>query len=178
MKIYRGRRMVDLFSLYMCSPSYNTIRRENRKDIHFVLGEHQEIFKCVTEIYVKVKIAHIISSAILMILLEDETKVKARATWEPKYDTLARFCRSKVDHVCNTKFKSVVGVGEEGYNTIVDCFRNNKLERYAQVVIVNPLRDKLPRLVLVVCATYNCFDSKWVRGQWHVIDKLWAEECL
>ena len=131
--------MVDLFSLYMCSPSYNTVRRKNRKGIHFVPREHWEIFKCVAEIYMKVKIAHIISSAILVILLEDETKVKAHTTWEPWYNMLAGFCSSKVDHVYNTRFKPVVGVGEEGYKPIVDCFRNNKLEGYARVVIVNPI---------------------------------------
>jgi hypothetical protein len=33
MKIYGGRRMCDLFTLNFAAPSFNTIRRENRKGV-------------------------------------------------------------------------------------------------------------------------------------------------
>lgn len=40
MKIYGGRRMVDLYSLYMYGLSYGTIKKDNKNGVHFVLGEH------------------------------------------------------------------------------------------------------------------------------------------
>lgn len=40
-----------------------------------------------------------------------------------------------------------------------------------------PMHDKLPRLVLVVCTTCNCYNAEWVRKQWNTIDALWASDC-
>ena len=88
------------------------------------------------------------------------------------------FCRPCVHHVCISKFKTVVGFGEEGYNQILNSFRNNKKGGFARVIIVNPLHDKMPKLVLVACCNCNCFDSAWVERQWGLIDVLWAKKCL
>ena len=43
--------------------------------------------------------------------------------------------------------------------------------------MVSPLHDKLPRLVLCVSCTCNCFNSQWVKDQWDRIDKLWDKHC-
>jgi len=104
-----------------------------------------------------------VTGPVPMILSKDETKVKGRVSWEAKWDTLVGFCGAKVDHVCFTKFKPVVGDGEEGYNKVLDAFWTNKVGGFARVIVVNPLHDKLPRLVLDVCCTCNCFDFAWVR---------------
>jgi hypothetical protein len=163
MKMYGGRRMVDLYSLNMYGPSYDTIKRENKKRVHFVPGEHRDIFRCVADIFRRAMVAHDIFGPVPVILSEDETKMKAKATWEAKYDTLASFYGPKDDPTCSSRFKLVVGTGESGYNAIMDAFTNNKLSGFARIVVVNPLHKDLPRLVLVVCATCNCFDAKWVR---------------
>jgi hypothetical protein len=47
----------------------------------------------------------------------------------------------------------VVGVGDEGYNMIVDSFRSDKMDTFARVIVVNPLHVKLPRLVLSLSCT-------------------------
>jgi hypothetical protein len=80
MKMYGGRRMVDLYSLNMYGPSYNTVKRENKKDVHFVPGEHRDIFCCVADIYRRAMVPHNVSGPVPVILSEDEMKVKARAT--------------------------------------------------------------------------------------------------
>jgi hypothetical protein len=46
---------------------------------------------------------------------------------------------------------------------IVDSFRSDKMGTFARVIVVNPLHVKLPRLVLSLSCTYNCFDSEWVK---------------
>jgi len=66
-----------------------------------------------------------------------------------------------------------VGNVEEGYNKILEIFRSNKVGGFARVIMVSPLHDKLPRLVLYVSCTCNCFDSQWIRDQWTKIDHLW-----
>jgi hypothetical protein len=45
--IYGGRRMCDLFALNFVGPSYCTVKRENKKSVQFISGEHIEIFKCI-----------------------------------------------------------------------------------------------------------------------------------
>jgi hypothetical protein len=49
------------------------------------------------------------------------------------------------------------------YCQMVDLFTTNIKGSFARVVVVNPLHDKLPRLVLVACCTCNCFKSAWVK---------------
>jgi hypothetical protein len=104
-------------------------------------------------------LVHGITGQVPVILAKDETKVKSRVFWEAKWDTLAGFCGPKLNHVCISNYKPVVGTSELGYNKIVDSFRTDKIGGFARIVVVNPLHDKLPRLVLVVCCTCNCFDA-------------------
>jgi len=163
MKVYGGRRMCDLFALNFAGPTYSTIKEDLKKGVQFVPGEHSEMFGAVARIYADAKIAHNIIGSVPVILAEDETKVKGRMSWEAKWDTLAGFCGPKANHVCITTYKPICGVGEDGYNKIVESFRDDQVGSFARVIIVNPLHDKLPRLVLVVCCTCNCFDSAWVR---------------
>lgn len=78
MKVYGGRRMCDLFALNYSGLSYSTIKRDNKKGIQHVSGEHGEIFAAVAEIYKDAKAAHEITGPIRVILAEDETKVRSR----------------------------------------------------------------------------------------------------
>ena len=87
------------------------------------------------------------------------------------------FCGPKDNHSCVSNYKPTIGVGEVGYNKMVDSFRLDKVGGFARVIVVNPLHPKLPRLVLVACCTCGCFDSSWVREQWKRIDNLWTEHC-
>ena len=178
MKVYGGRRMVDMFPLNYSGASYRQVKREGGKGVQFLPGEHSQIFAAVAQIYRDAKLAHNILGPVPILLAEDETKVKGRVTWESKWDTLAGFCGPSENHVCVSGFRPIVGSGEEGYRKLLESFSNNKKGSFARVVVVNPLHELLPRLVLVVCCTCNCFNSDWVRGQWDIIDKLWEQECL
>ena len=61
---------------------------------------------------------------------------------------------------------------------MLESFSSNRRGSFARVVVVNPLHDKLPWLVLVACCTCNCFNSGWVKNQWEVIDRMWEKSCL
>ena len=50
-KIYRGKRMCDLFLLNFAAPSYNTMKHENKKGVQFKAGEHAILFQYITCIY-------------------------------------------------------------------------------------------------------------------------------
>ena len=84
MRIYGGRHLCDLFALNFVGPSFDSIRRESRKGVMFVSGEHVDIFKSVASIYMDAKAAHGISGLVLVIFVEDETKVRRWVSWEAK----------------------------------------------------------------------------------------------
>jgi hypothetical protein len=60
---------------------------------------------------------------------------------------------------------------------IVDTFRTNKMGLFTHIIVVNPLHANLPRLVLALSCTCNCFNATWMRIQWNAIDSLWALYC-
>ena len=177
MRIYGGRRMCDLFALNFGGPSYDCTKRENKKGVQFIAGEHSVLFAAVAEIYREAKVTHGVEGPVPVILAEDETKVRSRITWDARSDGLVGFCGEKDSHVCKSSFKPTVGNGEDGYSCIVDSFRLNDKGSFARVIMVNPLHDKLPRLVLAVSCTCNRFNSDWVRNQWSSIDVLWQDIC-
>ena len=146
--------------------------------MQFSLGELKEIFIVVAAIYKDAKSTLNIVGPVLVSLVEDETKVKDRVGWKSKWDTLAGFYGPKDDYVCVTLFKPEVGSGKDGYNKILETFRYSQIGGFGRVIVVNPLLDKLPHLVLTVCCTCNYFDAKRVRHQWNVIDSSWVKECL
>ena len=87
--------MCDLFSFNYSGPSYSTIKRDNKKGIQHVAGEYGDIFASVANIYKDAKMAHGITGPVLVILVEDETKVRSRVAYEQRFDNLSGFCGSK-----------------------------------------------------------------------------------
>jgi hypothetical protein len=76
-----------------------------------------------------------------------------------RWDTFEGFCGPKEDHISVSDYKVVVGMGDFGYDNIVDGFRTNRVGAFARIIMVNPLHYSLPRLVLVITCTCNCFDA-------------------
>jgi hypothetical protein len=61
--------------------------------------------------YKDTKVGHNINGHVLVILGEDDIKVKSKIAWDSKDDNLTSFCTSvKVDHSC------VVGIEKVSYN--------------------------------------------------------------
>ena len=66
----------------------------------------------MVDIYHRAMVAHDKFGFVPVILSEDETKVKAMATWKAKYDTLVGFYGPKDDHTYDSCFKPIVGTSE------------------------------------------------------------------
>lgn len=70
--------------------------------------------------YKDTKVGHNISGHVLVVLGEDDIKVKSKIAWDSKDNNLTSFCTSvKVDRSC------VVGIEEVHYNKVLDVFTNN-----------------------------------------------------
>jgi len=74
-------------------------------------------------------------------------------------------CGPIESHACITDYKLTIEVCEVGYNKMVDSFRMDTVGGFARVIVVSPLHEKFPQLVLVACYTCNCFYSSWIRVQ-------------
>jgi hypothetical protein len=85
---------------------------------------------------------------ILVILAEDETKVRSHVAWKYMLDALTGFCGHKENHEYISIYRVHVGFGEVGYNRIMDAFTSDKVSIFARVIMVCLLHSKLPRLVL------------------------------
>lgn len=149
MKVYGGLHMCNLFRLNFVKPSYKMIKQANKTSVQYVPSEHVTILKCVEKITTGEKV-HNIGGLVLFILVEDETKVRSKIAWGSRGDHLTNFCGPKVDHCCMTNFNLVVGIGKVEYKKILKVFTNYTIASFARVIIVNPLHDKLSKLVLVV----------------------------
>lgn len=110
-------------ALFFAKPSCSTIKRKLKKVEHHISGLHNEIFVAVAGIYKDTKEVHGINGLDLIILVEDETKIKGRVVWESKWDTLIGFYGPFDNDVCVFGFKPVVGSGQSGYKNIVDAFQ-------------------------------------------------------
>ncbi|KAL2621885.1 hypothetical protein R1flu_002090 [Riccia fluitans] len=99
------------------------------------------------------------------------------AKWEARCDTLIGFCGDKDNHVCKMDLEVEVGSGESGYSKIVESFEQKIQGSYAQVVIVNPLHEKLPRLIVYASVTCNLFTGSWVRDHWKGLKHRWDKCC-
>ncbi|KAL2609573.1 hypothetical protein R1flu_028146 [Riccia fluitans] len=97
--------------------------------------------------------------------------------WEARRDTLIGFCGDKDNHVCKMGLEVEVGSGESGYSKIVESFEQKIQGSYARVVIVNPLHEKLPRLIVYAFVTCNSFTASWVQDHWKGLKQRWDKCC-
>lgn len=79
-------------------------------------GSTLKFFSSIASIYIDTKAMHGIFGPIPIILVEDETKVQGRVSWEAKSHTMLGFCGPKESHTCTTNYRPHVGDGDVGYN--------------------------------------------------------------
>ncbi|KAL2622804.1 hypothetical protein R1flu_003009 [Riccia fluitans] len=120
---------------------------------------------------------HGITRDVALILAKDETWVKPTVRWEARRDMLIGFCGDKDNHVCKMGLEVEVGFGESGYSKIVESFEQKIQGSYARVVIVNPLHEKLPRLIVYASITCNSFTASWGRDHWKGLKQRWDKCC-
>ncbi|KAL3678263.1 hypothetical protein R1sor_021219 [Riccia sorocarpa] len=153
------------------------VTRVRSKFVPFLLGVQKQNFKEVARILGACKAQHGITGDVQVMLAEDETRIKPRVRWESRRDSLIGFCGEKDPHTCSLGTELQVGSGEQGYNRIVESFQRNVIGAYARVIIVNPLHEKLPRLVICATVTCNSFTAAWVRDHWDMMKTEWDESC-
>ncbi|KAL2612447.1 hypothetical protein R1flu_024139 [Riccia fluitans] len=169
-ELFRLKRRVCTLMSRTCKVAQIAGESAKRKDIDYNFEE-------VAKILTAAKALHGITGGVAVILAKDETWVKPTVRWEARRDTLIGFCGDKDNHVCKMGLEVEVGSGESGYSKIVESFEQKIQGLYARVVIVNPLHEKLPRLIVYASITCNSFTASWVRDHWKGLKQRWDKYC-
>ena len=107
---------------------------------------------------------------------EDETAIEPIIVYHQETDELLGFCGKLTDnpkeHQCLVDFHLYVGDDDDSYNRIVNAFNEYKIGKNARVILLNPLHKFLPRIVICLMPTCNCFTHHAVYRQWQAIEKL------
>ncbi|KAL3677703.1 hypothetical protein R1sor_020659 [Riccia sorocarpa] len=164
-KLRAGPQVANFLTKNLCGPSLETIRREQKKGFLYVAGESKQQFRHIGETYARLKAKLGIVGPVPFIIAEDETSVKKMIRWVAQTDSLMGFCGRKEDtegepttvskngrkdgHTCVHDFSVLVGDGEEGYNIIVDTFKDCVKSNYARILMANLLHSSLPALLIL-----------------------------
>ena len=90
---------------------------------------------------------------------EDETGIIKKPTYDGKTDGVLDYCGSNGRKECLEHYVFTICDDEDAYNWLLENMGSSKVENYARVIMINPLYEKLPRTVLRLQATCNCFSS-------------------
>ncbi|KAL2641549.1 hypothetical protein R1flu_009136 [Riccia fluitans] len=164
-------------SMNLLTPSLRTVKRNRSTFIPFLHGLKDSNFEEVAKILMAAKALHGIIGDVAVIQAEDKSRVKPTIRWEASRDTLFGFCGDKHNHVCKMGLEVEVGSGESDYSKIVESFEQKIQGLYARVVIVNPLHEKLPRLIVYASITCNSFIASWIRDHWKGLKQRWDKCC-
>ena len=176
MLMWGGPRLASFVALNIGGPEIHSIfrwRTENTKPYEANLNESN--FAYIRSMIMQIKAKKNIP-CVPVLLAEDETAIVRTVHYSADRDILLGFCGpDRPGHQCQDDCFIPVGDGEDGYNNIVDAFRDMKIGTHARAVIINPIHPDLPKFPILLHATCNRFDSDFVKDQWDRIDVLYRE---
>ena len=109
------------------------------------------------------------------LVAEDETAIKPRTSYDERLDCVWRFCGLGKDHKCSSTHLIHVGNDDHAYGKLLESMKNSRIASYARVMMMNPLHERLPRIVLHLQPPCNCFTAADVLEQWSMYDELCRE---
>jgi hypothetical protein len=180
-RIVGGPRTARLLASNTCGPSDTTQKRAKRKNrFNFVPGPpSKQVFEHLAHMYGQIKSSVGVSGNVLVQTAEDETVIIGQVQWDSKTDQGWGWCGQKQDnHVCDPSFVHVVGDDDQAYERLVQAYRDNKIAGFARVIMINPLHQKIPPLVVLLQATCNTFTHEMVLQQWNEIKALYDQYLL
>ena len=111
--------------------------------------------------------------AVPYLIAEDETAIKQCASYDQRLDSVWGFYGADDDnHKCSNTYLIRIGDGENAYKNLIEAMKRSRIASYARVLMINPLHERLPRSVLHLQPTYNCFTANDVEEQWSFYDYL------
>ncbi|CAG2248063.1 unnamed protein product [Mytilus edulis] len=130
-----------------------------------VQGPHGKRYKSSTR--------KIFEALLIMGAAEDETAIVGTVMYHQDRDELLGFCGPKDNHKCMENNHIKVGNDRDAYDRLVNAFDKNIIGKYARVILLNPLHEKIPHLVALLMPTCNRFTHHTVYHQWQKVQNLY-----
>ena len=124
-----------------------------------------------------IKQARKIAGPVLVQTAEDETAIIPKVEWNRAKDQCWGWCGKQMEadgkHKCDRSFAHVVGDDSKAYDRLCEAFSSNKVAGHARVIMLNPVHEDIPALVVLLQATCNTFTHFDVQQQWREIRDLY-----
>ena len=181
LQVYGGPRSLRLFSQNAEGVSVRQVQRM-KADLmhHFNPGTDEEAIKYVASVY-KDRVAALglpRGEVVLVETAEDETGILADLVYDGRRDAVLGSCGKSGDgHKCDFSHMTVLGSDGAGGVGSVAAKVDSECDDYvraghARLVILNPLHDQLPRMVISFSPTCNKFTAADVGAQWDDLQPL------
>ena len=180
LKIKYGQNCSAWLAANTLGPSARTIRRflPSARHQHGYADTLAVVLGAKEMYQTKMKNLNLEAGSVACYLAEDETKIRAEASYDEKTDTIVGFCGkrgcAKGEHECTLDGHCHIGAGgAEGYKRIVDAMTNGMIGEYGRCIMLCPLHRDLPALVVLVAPTCNRFTADgYVSPQWKAVSKI------
>ena len=199
-RLVGGEQVYNLLARNLNLPHERNVRKDISKHaIDFGEGMREENFIAIAEMYTEIMtLKGIPFGSVPTMMAEDETAVIAGVYWDAVHDVLVGLCgllcKKKCTGVtqcrdvrkCNdthecTADKQVhllVGCDDLSYENMWQFAELNRVSTYLRLVLINPLRDGVPRLPCLMvgtCLTFTC--DGYLLPQWAILEK-WYDKHL
>ena len=174
--IMGGAKICDLLADNLGGPNSETIKLWTKKNsFEYDFSNFKKTVEFIVSLYKSCKIRIQESRKVPYLKAEDETAIEARLTYDEKLDCVWGYCRPLDHRECEEDFVIFVGNEEDAYERLVEAMNTSKLANYARVIMINPIHERLPRIVLHLQANCNCFTHNTVIHQWLKYDAICKE---
>ncbi len=169
-----GPRLATFVAININGPEIHSIYRWRKQGkVTLESGLHESNFVALKDVFWQL---HSRLPQVPVIIAEDETAIVPEITYNQTKDTLEGFCGVKgINHKCLDHFDVHVGMGEDGYNNIVNAFRDLAIGCHARAILINPLHPGYPKVPVLIQPTCNRFDADFVKNQWLQISQFYNE---
>ena len=79
---------------------------------------------------------------------ENETAIEARPSYDEQLDCVWVFCGLHENHECKDIYLIPVSNYDGAYERLVQNIENSKIAAHARLIMINPLHERVPRIVL------------------------------
>ena len=199
-RLVGGEAVYNLLRANLNLPSERNVRWDISKHaVHFVEGMCEANIVSIAEMYKEFFLTNKIKfGTVPSMMSEDETAVIAGVYWDAVHDVLVGLCgllckkkctgvkhcreveECKDTHECtaDAQVQLVVGCDRLSYKKMWEFADANRVSTYLRLVLINPLRDGVPRLPCLMvgtCLTFTC--DGYLLPQWALLEQ-WYDKHL
>ena len=177
--LWGGPRLANFIAANLYGPEVHSIYRWRKKSsYHLDDGLSAHNFRIFQTIYISsMDAAGLKHGSLITETAEDETATIKRFSYDELDDVILNSCGLICEnHTCSSNVVVLpVGDGENGYENIMNAFKDYTIGSYGRAIILNTFHPNIPNIPLLIMPTCNRFVSEFVRENHDLICTLYEE---